>query len=220
MLLLKCFSHEKSRARYRSYLRAHAILGALTFLFLLLGLLLGSAFCLTSEGIDASEYFRLHWQARCEGGWVSFALFGFSAHLVPFLCSLVFGITVYAPLAAGLCAITHTFTVGVYLRFLLGTLTRQAQVGGFFVFLPFALCTLWILCITHAFSCAVSLRTFSPRTDGAESERMFGGTLFCAPYFENSINLRFLSSYLLCFFALALALFLCCLAQGALVCLL
>ncbi|MBP3685649.1 MAG: hypothetical protein J6J21_01320, partial [Clostridia bacterium] len=63
-----------------------------------------------------------------------------------------------------------------------------------------------------------SLRIFTPHREGdREDELLFGGTLFCAPYYKNVINFRFLLTYLAIFVLGVILIFLCCLLQAAMV---
>lgn len=218
MLLLKRFQKQEVHRRYRVYRAAFALYSAVFFVCFLIGIVFATAIALTADGVDASYNFALHWSSRVQGGFWGFALYGFGALLPYFFAFVIFGITVYGPLVSLISAALCAFNAGSYVRALIGHLYlyRAPFPVAYYVLglLPIAFAVL----VCASFSTAAALRIFTPkRKDSAERAQVFGGTLFCAPYFEGTLNLRFLGGYSLCFFGLLVLLFAFCIAQSAMV---
>ena len=174
-------------------------------------------YCMTASGIDACVRFAIHWEARQNGGIFESAFFAFRTLLPLFLLSFSFGVTIYAPLIGGLCAVVSALYHGAYLRFLIAYLVQAHTLSHLFGYLCGMLLLTPALLVLYAFSAAVSIKLFAPKAERRdESETAFGGTLFCAPYYERTVNLRFLGSYLALFASFAAGLFCLCLAQAAL----
>ncbi len=218
MLLLQYFSKKEVHRRFRTYRRSSAVFSIVFFLAFLLGVVLTTAYLATPRGIDSAELFGLHWQSRDERGLFEFCLYGFLCFLPYLLVSLVFGITIYAPVSSALCVAVCAFVQGGYLRFLIGYLYVNS---GCFPALYYGLGLFLIAALivaANAFGVCASFRCFTPRLEEArEQDQMFGGTLFCAPYYRSTINLRFLFSYLAFFCIFAILLWLLCLLQSAMV---
>ncbi|MBQ2252843.1 MAG: hypothetical protein II328_02545, partial [Clostridia bacterium] len=189
--MLKRFSRVSAHPRFRTYRRAHVTFSLIGFVFFLLGVVLCSAHLMTPEGVETSENFALHWQTRILDGELTFALYGFCTVLPRVLGVMIFGITIYAPLFCGLSVAFGALTLGGYVRMLLGLLHLS---GAYFPLVYYVLSALPIAFVEislSSFATAVSLRIFTPhRTGEREEEQLFGGTLFCAPYYRNVINLR------------------------------
>lgn len=218
MLGIKGALPKEKQARYRTYRRSFAVLSAVFFLFFLLGVVFATWRSSTLSGIDAAERFALHWKGRSGGDVFRFASYGFWILLPNLLVGAVFGITIYGPVCAGLSASVSAFFLGNYLRLLIGFSylagnLKQALWFGLGLLLPSV-----VVLVGLSFSVAASLRIFTPKREGVREEEMvFGGTLFCAPYFEKTINLRFLVSYLCCQTAFCILLFSTLLLQALMV---
>ncbi|MBQ2730725.1 MAG: hypothetical protein IJF24_01745 [Clostridia bacterium] len=218
MLLLKRFSRVSAHPKFQTFRRAHAVFSLIYFLFFLLGVVLCSARLMTLEGIEAAEDFELHWQTRIAQGELPFSLYGFCSVLPQVLGVMIFGITIYAPLFCGLSAGFSALVLGFYVRMLLGLLSRSGAYFPLVYYVLGALPLVLVQLLLFSFSAAVSLRIFTPHREGdREDELLFGGTLFCAPYYKNVINFRFLLTYLAIFVLGVILIFLCCLLQAAMV---
>ena len=125
-----------------------------------------------------------------------------AAEGIPYLIACLAGVTVYAPAWQLLSAALRGFSAGFVLSSLL-PLAGGRDAFAFFTTAAYLLFSaLWYLAYA-SFCTAVSLRIFSSHGErGARGEeRLFGGTLFFAELFCGSVNLRFLFSYTLFFFA-------------------
>ncbi|MBP5289113.1 MAG: hypothetical protein J6Z79_04485 [Clostridia bacterium] len=119
-----------------------------------------------------------------------------------YLFTLLTGVTVYAPAAAILTAALRGFSAGFILSSLLPLSGGKALFAFCLTTLYLALSALWFIAY-GAFCACVALRIFSSHTEkcAAGEERLFGGSLFFTEYFCGAVNLRFLCSYILFFFA-------------------
>ncbi len=216
--MFKGFLLQKMRARYRTYRVSFAVFGTAFFLAFLIGIVFSTWRSMTLPGIDAAEQFSLHWQSRVDGGVFEFAAYGFWTLLPSLLVCMVFGITIYGPFCAFFTVLISAFLLGNYSRLLLGFLhLKSADIDTFFFILGL-LPIVFVLLAASSFSSAASFKLFTPKRDDEQGEEVvFGGTLFFAPYFEKTINLRFLLSYLCANLMFALLLYSAVLVQAALV---
>lgn len=214
----KGFILQKMRVRYRTYRVSFALFSLVFFLAVLAGVVFSTWRSMTLPGIDAAERFAVHWLSRTDGGIWEFANYGFWSLLPNLLVSLVFGITIYGPFCAFFAALVSGFSIGNYVRLLIGFLhLRQADADGIF-FVIGLLPVAFVLLAVLSFSSAASFKIFTPKREGEqENEAAFGGALFFAPYFEKTINLCFLISYVCAHFFFALMLYSAVLLQAALV---
>lgn len=119
-----------------------------------------------------------------------------------YLASFLLGVTVYSVAFSFVGCVARGFFSGYVLSSLLH-FSSASDVFLFLLSLTYLLISAWIFVSYASFAGSVSLRLFSDGLTGSalrEEERMFGGTLFCSTLFQNRVNLRFLSSYVLIFF--------------------
>lgn len=120
-----------------------------------------------------------------------------------FLVTFLLGVTVYST-AFSLVSVSAR---GFFSAYILSSAFHFESAADAFLFLLVLLYLLASSCLYacySAFAGSVSLRLFSDGFTGdpiREEERIFGGTLFCSTLFQNRVNLRFLSSYVLIFLA-------------------
>lgn len=215
MQFLKRSNAPAMRRRYRTYRRTNTVYAFLFLFSFLLAVVLCTRFLQSADGITVYRLFCAHFTERAAGGTLSFALYGFLSLLPAYLAALAMGITVYAPLCGGIAVLLGAVTAGAYCRLLLSLAEESGNIAAFVFFLCGELLIAPVLVMICAFSAAVSFRIFAPLSSVPESQRPFGGTLFCGPYFARTINTRFLFVYLLFFLAFAGLLFSCCLLQAA-----
>ncbi|MBR3837493.1 MAG: hypothetical protein IKJ74_05025 [Clostridia bacterium] len=173
------------RARYGRY-RIFFFLSVIAVVLFLLG-----EIWLYGAGGRSAQLQAVSWQSQFR------RLFTLEAvgYLVTFLC----GITIYAPFVQFLaCGVR-----GVFYGYLISCLVPSFSEGGLPVFILFVLYALFSVCLycSYASFCTqVSLRIYTdPKPRGREEERIFGGTLFRAALFSDTVNLRFLFTYVLLF---------------------
>ena len=123
---------------------------------------------------------------------------GVTFYLLCFLC----GVTLYAPAFLVVSSLIRGLSAGAILAGLF-TAVGFGGLGVFFLTLLQLLFSALLFFTYSAFCTSVSLRLFTdrPLSPKREEERMFGGSLFSSEYFQNTVNLRFLSMYLLLFLA-------------------
>ena len=124
-----------------------------------------------------------------------------------YLLTFLLGVTVYSAAFSVFSAILRGFFSG-YLIALCFFFEKASDVFLFLLVALYLLGSTWLFSAYSAFAGSVSFRLFSDGMTGRflrEEERMFGGTLFCSTLFQNRINLRFLSSYVLIFLAFFLS---------------
>ncbi len=119
-----------------------------------------------------------------------------------YLITFLAGVTVYAPAWQLLAAGLRGFSAGFVLSSLLPLGGGRDALAFFSAAAYLLTAALWHFAYA-SFCTAVSLRIFSSHAErGARGEeRLFGGTLFYAELFCGSVNLRFLFTYTLFFFA-------------------
>jgi len=173
------------RARYGRY-RIFFFLSVITVVLFLLGEIwlygAGGRFA-QLQGVSWQSHFRRLFTMEAVG------------YLITFLC----GITVYAPFVQFLaCGIR-----GVFYGYLISSLTSSFSAGALPVLILFLIYALFSVCLyaSYASFCTqVALRIYTdPRPKGREEDRIFGGTLFRAALFSETVNLRFLFTYVLLF---------------------
>jgi hypothetical protein len=104
----------------------------------------------------------------------------------------VFSFTLFGPFVSGVCIFLLGMKSGYIIRALL--LASSDRFVMFFVCMSLYIALrFWILCMGVSFCTCVSYYLFEPEKD---EKKMFGGSLFNAPYFRNLINVRFLFSYI------------------------
>lgn len=121
---------------------------------------------------------------------------------VLYLVTLLTGVTIYAPAVSLIASVLRGFAAGFVLSSLLPLTGGKAVFGFLFTALYLLLSALWYLAYADFCAC-VSLRVFASHAQvraGGE-EQLFGGSLFYAEFFCGAVNLRFLFSYILFFFA-------------------
>lgn len=130
----------------------------------------------------------------------------FPAEAVLFLLAFLLGITVYSAAFSFISCACRGFFSGYVLSSVF-FFDSATDVFLFLLTLFYLLFSTWLYVCYSAFAGSVSLRLFSDGLTGEairEEERMFGGTLFQSTLFQNRVNLRFLSSYVLIFLAVFL----------------
>lgn len=143
---------------------------------------------------------RILWQ-KTETLSVFYRLFPLDAFFL--LGTFLLGITVYSAAFSFVSLAARGF-FSAYILSSAFFFDSAADVFLFFLTLFYLLLSTWLYTSYSAFAGSVSLRLFSDKLTGnsiREEERMFGGTLFYSTLFQNRVNLRFLSSYILIFFA-------------------
>ncbi len=126
----------------------------------------------------------------------------FTRACVLYLIVLLTGVTIYAPAALILTALTQGFAAG----YILSGLLPPAGGRGLFTLLLTALyltfSALWFFAYA-SFCVCVSRKIFSSHAErgAAGEEHLFSGSLFYTEFFCGTVNLRSLFSYLLFFFA-------------------
>lgn len=183
------FSRSRYRQRYGRYRRFFFISMALFFLFSLLEIIYygaGGRIC-SPAPVNWKTLFPVHFTSE-----VSFYLIAF-----------LLGITVYAP-AFQFVSISLRGVFSAYLlSCIAAVLDQKGNVFLFVLVLFYVLASTCMFCAYSSFCSMVSLRLFSDGTlknYRAEEKRIFGGTLFNSSLFCNTVNLRFLSVYVLFFF--------------------
>jgi len=152
------------------------------------------------ELIFFSGHGKILWQ-KTEPLSVFYRLFPLEASFLT--GTFLLGITVYsAAFSFVSCAARGFFSA--YILSSAFFFDSAADVFLFLLTLFYLLLSTWIYTSYSAFAGSVSLRLFSDKFAGNsidEEEKMFGGTLFYSTLFQNRVNLRFLSSYILIFLA-------------------
>ncbi|MBR4288760.1 MAG: hypothetical protein IKT50_04925 [Clostridia bacterium] len=131
----------------------------------------------------------------------------FSLEAVLFLGTFLLGITVYSAAFSFVSLAARGF-FSAYILSSAFFFESAVDVFLFLLVLFYLLLTAWLYASYSAFAGSVSLRLFSDKCTGnsiGEEEKMFGGTLFYSTLFQNRVNLRFLSSYILIFLAYFIA---------------
>lgn len=128
----------------------------------------------------------------------SFAAVSMLSLLWLYLLSLFATPSVFGPFFCGVCSVVLGLKSGY---FLIGLFFSSAckTVPFYLTLLSFLFLRGWILILWLSFSCCVSFALFEPPlTD----KKLFGGSLFNAPYYRNVINTRFLFTFFLLFLSL------------------
>jgi len=116
------------------------------------------------------------------------------------------GITVYAPFIQYGAMLFRGVVSGFLLSVSFGSVKGTESLILFFILALYLIGSSHLFCGYASFCTCVCLRLFTDqslkRYRTKESD-LFGGTLFCSDFFCNTVNLRFLFTYSLIFFAVS-----------------
>lgn len=170
------------------------------------------SFILFLTGVLLSLFwFGLDRNARLTGAFSwqdQFPLF-FVSEALWYLAAFLLGITVYAPAFQILASFFRGLPAGILLGAAMGALSQKGAFLFFLLLILYLFFEASLFSTYSSFCTLVALRLFTDaetKNVREEEKRMFGGSLFNSTFFRNTVNLRFLSMYILFFFA---ALLLC-----------
>lgn len=202
---MKSYDPLRFARRYREYKQCMTVFVFLYLISFAAGALLWSRLSLTSFGEQlVSVTAKRAFFHRESSFWLG-VVRAFSPRLVSFLVLFLGGITVYAPVLGGLCALWWGLSGGVSLGFLFRFLSEGMLGWGVVADVLFSFGGALLLTSYGAFVTCVALKQMGRIPDG--EEQMFGGTLFCGKYEKKRINFRFFLSYQLIFGLYAVAQF-------------
>ncbi len=125
-----------------------------------------------------------------------------SAEAAIYLGTFLFGVTIYAPVFGFLASFARGAFSGFALSLAAGEFPSGQGILFFVIVLFYSIFSSWLYFSYSSFCTNVALRIHSdPKPKTNSREELFGGTLFYSSLFCNLINLRFLFTYLLFFFA-------------------
>lgn len=185
--MIKHYHPQKYREKFRRYRMFHSI----SLLLFAIGFL-GEFFLYGSAGfsllLTPSDTLNLFLPLFCAEGLLYLLIF-------------FFGLTLYSPFFTFLFSL---FRGALSAFCLAATYTAREEKGGIllFAFTLFYIFSSAYLFLGYSTFCTVaSLHIYSPKDEKGKGKREFGGTLFRSTYFCGKLNLRFLSTYCLLFFA-------------------
>ena len=119
----------------------------------------------------------------------------FAGEILMLLALFLFGVTLYAPAFGFLCAAMRgAFCLSV----LYAGLNEKSSFLLFLLTAFYLLLSAWLFLSYASFCTTTALQIYSVPKKLREGEKQaFGGSLFYSSFFRGSVNLRFLSSYLL-----------------------
>ena len=193
--------------------------------FLMLGMCIVSfvAFCFvffnkTSDAKDFESYTgSISFEIVLRASWAIF-----KRRFLVIMILMLSGITVYAPIVGFAGAVIWGGWCGIDLI----SYPFASETAGLITVTAFSsLMFIFAYCVYSSFCVCVSFRLFTDKlyiTDRNVDEegRMFGGVLFNSVLFRNTVNIRFLASYILSFLLLSLFVFSVCVIDSYLILLL
>ena len=124
----------------------------------------------------------------------------FSGELFVLIVLFLFGVTLYAPVFGFLCAAARGAFSGFCLSVLFSETVNRKSVLLFILTALYLLLSSWLFLSYASFCTTTALQIYSPpRKSVKAGDKMYGGTLFYASFFQGSLNWRFITSYFLLF---------------------
>jgi len=176
------------RVRYREKFRRYRIV---FFIFLL-------AFAVSFVG----ELFLFgNMEYAYQAGKVEFFNFFsdvFTVEALALLALFLFGVTLYAPVFGFAFSVGRGAFTAFCLAVMVSGLGGSKGIWLFILCFLYLILSAWLFLAYAAFCSTTAIRIFSDPTKRKRGENaMFGGSLFYSSFFQGSINLRFLFSYIL-----------------------
>lgn len=205
MEVLKSYNRAVYEKRYGVYKRFAFVYYLLFFLAVIAGAVVTTNSLITESGSRAFDGFLQSFYAFGENDLAN--AFGYSlTPLIMLSVIMVAGITVYAPIAGGVCVILRGAELGCAVRFYCETLLYIDSALFFITDSIYYIFTGIILSLYGSFVSSVSVKLFSQHIG---DDSMFGGSLFYSAYFKRKVNIRFLVMYILIYLFSALFMLLC-----------